>query len=664
MRSIIPGIFSILVVASCLAPRAHAADPQPYRVDIAPTGDVAMDETLRATSELLSLRTSAPVSPFGLIARARGEVDRLKTVLESYGYYQSAVNVKIDGAPLTSAELADELLVLPKGKDARVAITFQLGPLYHVAKVTIDGTVPPVAAGAFTLKTGAPAVATDVLGAGSRLLSAMQEHGYAFAKIDPPVAYEDPTQPLLDVTFHVDAGPELNIGEIHLEGLKRLHEKLVRRRLLLHTGQQYSASAVEAARKDLLGIAPLGAVTVKLGTSVDATGGVPITFDFKERPRHAAALSAAYSSDLGGSGGVTWTDRNVFGNAEQLAIAASVINLGGSAANGVGYDTSAKFTLPNFGRRDQSLQFAVGAIKQSLVAYDQKSLTAGVTLTRKLSSVWTASVGITAADEQILQQGQVNCTIDAPCTIPAPSGGGLIHQTSGVAEQLVTYNYTLVAAPMTVNYDSTHLASPLDDPTHGMRDSLNVTPTQSLGHPSASFIITQIKLASYFDLHTLGIGDPGRSVLAVRGLAGIAEGAGEFSLPPDQRFYAGGSGTIRGYEYQAVGPQFPLTKQFPTQTPKGGTAIAAGTLEWRQRFGANWGAAVFADAGQVTGGQATVAPGSTRLPPFSQFRIGVGAGVRYYTPIGPLRVDLAVPTRSTGIDQPSIEIYIGLGQAF
>jgi translocation and assembly module TamA len=87
-------------------------------------------------------------------------------------------------------------------------------------------------------------------------------------------------------------------------------------------------------------------------------------------------------------------------------------------------------------------------------------------------------------------------------------------------------------------------------------------------------------------------------------------------------------------------------------------------VEWRQRFGASWGGALFVDAGQVTGGQATAGEAATRLPSFSQFRIGVGAGVRYYTPIGPLRVDIAVPTRSTGIDEPSFEVYIGLGQAF
>jgi len=659
MRSSIPGIFLICLL---LTATAQASDPQTYRVDLASTGDGSMDDTLRATSELVALRTTAPVSPFGLIARARGETDRLKTVLESYGYYQSVVTLKIDGLALNSGDLVDQLNSLPKGKDAKVTIGFELGPMYHVRAVTIDGTIPEVV-GAFTLKTGAPAVAAQVLGAGSRLLTALQENGYAFAKVDPPVAYEDQTEPVLDVTFHVDAGPLLNVGEIHFEGLKRLHEKLVRRRLTLHTGQRFSSSAVEAARKDLLGIVPLAAVTVRLGSAVDSTGGVPITFDFKERARHAVALNSAYSTDLGGSGGVTWTDRNVFGNAEQLAIATSVINLGGHASTGTGYDTSAKFTIPDFGHRDQSLQFALGAIKQSLTAYDQKSFTAGVTLSRRLSSTWSASVGLTAADEQILQQGQVVCSIAAACVTPTTDGGELI-SISGAQEERITYDYTLVALPLTLNYDSTHLASPLDDPTHGMRDSLSVTPTRSLGHPNASFIITQIKLASYFDVHALGVGDPGRSVLAVRALAGVAQGADEFSLPPDQRFYAGGSGTIRGYQYQAVGPQFPVTTQFPTQTPKGGTAIAAGSVEWRQRFGASWGGAVFVDAGQVSGGQTAAGPATTRLPSFAQFRIGVGAGVRYYTPIGPLRVDIAVPTRSTGIDEPSFEVYIGLGQAF
>ena len=187
----------------------------------------------------------------------------------------------------------------------------------------------------------------------------------------PPIAYEDKTDPVLDVTFHVETGPRVNIGEIHFEGLRRIHETLLRRRLLLHTGQQYSSSAVESARNDLLSMGVFAAISVQVGTAVDSTGGVPITFLIRERLRHAFGVSAAYSTDLGGSGGITWTDRNVFGNAEQLKVSAAIINAGGSSTNGLGYDTSVKYILPDFGHRDQSLQFSIGAVKQFLEAYDQ-----------------------------------------------------------------------------------------------------------------------------------------------------------------------------------------------------------------------------------------------------------------------------------------------------
>jgi translocation and assembly module TamA len=661
MRFSIPGIFGCFVLTLYAGLAARAADPQSYRVDMASTGDGSMDATLRATSELEALRDTAPVSPFGLIARARGEVDRLKTVLESYGYYQAAVTITIESLGLGSAGLAAALTALPKDQSARVAISFNLGPLYHLRKVDIEGTVPESARGAFTLKAGAPAIASDVLAAGARLLTALQEQGYAFAKVDPPVAYEDQSLPVLDVSFRVDAGARATIGEIRFEGLQRVHEKLVRRRLTLRPGRQYSPTAIEAARRDLLSLGPFAAISVEVGKAVDSTGGVPVTFTLRERKRHAVALNAAYSTDLGGSGGVTWSDRNVFGNAEQLTVAASALNLGGSATTGIGYDTSAKFLKPEFGHRDQALQIAVGAIKQSLQAYDQKAVTTGVTLTRKLSSVWTVSAGVSTSNEQVIQETNTPQYNALAPTIPLYPA--------------VTYNYTLVALPLTLSYDSTHLASPLDDPVHGMRDSLSITPTQSLGHPNASFVISQVKLAAYFDLHGLGFTDPGRSVLAVRALAGEARGAGEFSLPPDQRFYGGGSGTIRGYRYQSVGPQFPADGN-----PIGGTAIIAGTLEFRQRIAANWGAAAFVDGGQVS---------SSLKPLRNELRIGYGVGARYYTPIGPIRLDIAVPTQrhsfitshgvvqtdangvitgvtsTTGVVRDdAFEIYIGLGQAF
>jgi translocation and assembly module TamA len=611
-------IFMIALAAPC--PPAHAADPQSYRVEFASVGNGEIDSTLEATSDLKSLRSTAPVSPFGLIARARGDVDRLTTVLESFGYYQCSVMIKINGKPIGDPSLGDTLSALPKGSDARVDISFSLGTLYHLGRIDIQGDMPESldVRSLLALRTGEPAVASAVLAAGGNLLTALQENGYAFATVEPPVAYEAADAPVLDLTFHVVSGSKVNIGAIHFDGLKRVHEHLVRSRLLLHAGEPYKPSVIERARRDLLSLNVFAQVSVQVGKQLDDSGGVPVTFTVRERLRHAFGLNTGYSSDLGGSAGTTWTDRNVLGNAEQLSLAATVINLGGSDSTGVGYDTSAKYLIPDFWHRDQSLQFAIQALKQSLQAYDQTSKSTGVTLTRKLSSIWTVSAGLSFTDEHIIQDGS-------------------------------SHDYTLIAVPLGVGYDTTDLSSPLEDPRHGIRASVSLTPTLAIGNPNATFIITQVKAATFFDLSDILSEASGRSVLALRGLAGLAQGAGELSLPPDQRFYGGGSSSIRGYAYQSVGPQFSNT-----DIPIGGTAITAGTVELRQRFGAHWGAALFTDGGQVSA--------SLKATP-GEFRIGVGGGVRYYTPIGPIRFDLGLPTKRDPGDD-AFQIYIGLGQAF
>ena len=111
------------------------------------------------------------------------------------------------------------------------------------------------------------------------------------------------------------------------------------------------------------------------------------------------------------------------GKADQLTLGASVLNLGGTASTGVGYDLTAKYLLPEFGHRDQSLQLAVQAINQSLQAYDQKAITFGATLTRKLSNIWTVNLGLTAEVERIGQEGyyQEPCPTSATCPTPHPN---------------------------------------------------------------------------------------------------------------------------------------------------------------------------------------------------------------------------------------------------
>jgi translocation and assembly module TamA len=677
---------ALLAASSYSVAPAYAADPQPYKVELVSTGNSDMNATLKATSDLLTLRSSAPVGPFGLIGRARSDLDRLKTVLESYGYYQSYVAITIDGLALDDPTLGEELTAKSAKDDARVKVTFTLGDLYRLRKVAIDGELPKSVEGMLALKSGEVAVAAQVLAAGERLQTALEDEGYAFAQVDPPVAHEDPPNRVLDVSFHVVTGAQVNIGEVRIRGLKKMKESFVRQRLLVHTGERYGASKVERARKDLLALGVFTSVTVDLGKAANAAGEVPITFRVRERLLHAVSLSAAYSTDLGGSSGVTWTDRNMSGKADSLTLGASVLNLGGTASTGVGYDLTAKYLLPEFGHRDQSLQLAVQAINQSLQAYDQKAITFGATLTRKLSNIWTVNLGVTAEVESIGQEGyfQQPCPTAATCpkpTSPPPlpfppnlilqpgptctPAGDCSYEVFTTDPNRLISHYTLLALPFTLILNTTGLDSPLEDATHGIRASFNESPTLSLGTKNAKFFITQGNISYYFDLHRLGLNsDPGRSIMAFHALAGLAQGAGQYSLPPDQRFYAGGSGTVRGYRYQSVGPQF------DDGNPIGGTAINAGQAEYRQRIGQSLGFVVFLDAGQVS---------QTVNPLDSTLRFGAGAGVRYYTPIGPIRLDIGVPINREGggvttgyipTDQitrgrgDAFELYIGLGQSF
>ena len=74
----------------------------------------------------------------------------------------------------------------------------------------------------------------------------------------------------------------------------------------------------------------------------------------------------------------------------------------------------------------------------------------------------------------------------------------------------------------------------------------------------------------------------------------------------------------------------------------------------RQRIGESFGAAAFVDAGQV---------GEGSVPGEGDLRVGAGVGARYYTAIGPIRLDVAVPLNKQRRDD-ALQVYIGIGQAF
>ena len=275
----------ILLVVLCLVARAAlAADPQPYSVKFESTGNKALDGAIKATSQLDTLRGSAPAGPFALIGRAQSDIERLQTVCESYGYYRREITITIAGHPLDQMDLPGVLLALPKSPAVQIQIKVQLGPLYHVRKITLEGDVSDQARAALALQSGAPAIAGQVLAAGQRLQDALQEEGHAFARVDTPLAFEDTHDPVLDVSFKVTAGPVYRIGDIRIQGLKRTHAQFVKDRVSLRRGDVYSPSKIERARSDLLGLGVFAGVTVQLPKKEEVTGdSVSITFEVSER---------------------------------------------------------------------------------------------------------------------------------------------------------------------------------------------------------------------------------------------------------------------------------------------------------------------------------------------------------------------------------------------
>lgn len=596
---------------------SSAADPQPYDLEIGDSGDDRLDGALNDGSQLKSLRDKSSAGPFALVARARGDVGRLETVLHSQGYYDGKVSILIEGRDLDDADLLDLLDATPADRSAKIEISVDKGERYRLGKIDLPADLPADMRDKLQLSPGQPAIAADVLAAGQRLATALREAGYALAQVSPPAAVQNVAAKTIDVTFEVETGKRLSIGRIDIEGTGDVDPDFVRRRLLVRTGDLYQPSRIEAARTDLSSLGVFSGVSARAADQADPDGSLPVAFDVQERPKHAVDLTAAYSTDLGGIPKVSWSDRNLFGEAEQLNLSAAATGLGGTASDGLGYNLAAQMIKPDVLRRDQSLQIDAGAVKQSLDAYDQEAISSGVSLRRKLSSEWNGSLGVGVTTERVLQQA-------------------------------VSRRYELIDFPLSLAYDGTGMANPLADPTRGMRASLSATPTQTFGQASSTFLTVQGSASLYVDLADFGIGREGGSVLAFRALLGSVQGATRFELPPDRRFYGGGSGTVRGFKYQSVGPLF------SNGDPTGGTAIDAGTAEFRQRLFDDFGAAAFIDAGQVS---------DKSLPFRGVMRVGTGGGLRYYTSIGTLRLDAALPlNRPPGGD--SFELYIGLGQSF
>jgi translocation and assembly module TamA len=373
-------------------------------------------------------------------------------------------------------------------------------------------------------------------------------------------------------------------------------------------GRDYSPAALERARRALVALGVFESVRAEPATTLSPGNRLPVTFRVTERPLRAIGGSLSYETNFGAGVSLFWEHRNLFGGAERLRLEGEVARLGESSLANATYRAFATLTLPEIWRRDIRLTARAGAVRELLEAYDREALIASALAERRLS------------DRLALQ-------------------GGPLFETGRIGRYGNLEPFTLVGFVTGLRWDGT---TSLLDPTSGQRASITATPYWSVRDGSTYTRLLAIG-STYLDV----TGDQ-RGVLALRAALGASLGATRDEITLDKRFYAGGGGSVRGFTFQSIGPRDAGNR------PLGGASLLEASVEWRQRISGPWGGVVFVDAGAV---------GEDAVPGTGGLRIGAGAGLRYLTAIGPIRVDIGVPLNPQRGD-PAYGLYVGIGQAF
>ncbi|MEM9421209.1 MAG: BamA/TamA family outer membrane protein [Pseudomonadota bacterium] len=343
-------------------------------------------------------------------------------------------------------------------------------------------------------------------------------------------------------------------------------------------------------------------------------GTTDIRVELEERKRRTVGFGLSFATDLGPGAEATWENRNLYGNGEVLRASLSY-----TAPRQEGELIFEK-PVP---RWPGSWQLSALVENEDTDAFEAQSATLGGSLRQLFfDDTLTLSAGLSYNYAQITDG-------------------------DGTEDSFSTASFPLAAL---FNNEDDRL-----NPTTGHRASLLVTPFAG----TTSFAQVELGGAT-----RIGFGQEKQTILAIRTLFGASFGASRIDIPATERFYAGGGGSIRGYGFQEAGPIG------STGDPLGGSSIAEVNIEGRQQITKKIQLAVFAD-----GGAAYI----SETPDFSgDFLIGAGAGVRYATPIGPIRLDVALPLKrrtehrfnqETGTEEITFEddavhLYIALGQPF
>ena len=589
----------LLFLGGVLALAMPADAAVKYKPQIEGIRDSKLVRILTGLSALFRLKDKPPDTIVGLEQRARADLATLAPAVQGAGYWEAKLDYSID----------------EKAKPARVTIVVQPGPLYRLAKVTLaapgGGAPAPLANGApetFGLKLGGPALTAPVVAAEPLIVDEYGHEGRPFAKVIERKVVIDRATKEMTVTYLVDAGPRVRFGPYTVEGLRRLDRTYVDNRIKWREGEVYDVRLVTQTRLALIASGLFASVRINHGPARADGENVPMTLTVVERARHSVGAGLYYDTQQGVGSRAYWEDRNVFGGGENLRVQ-------GQVAQQL-FDGLARFRKPDVLRPDQDFVGEAELSDERPDPYESRRLRVYSGLERHVDPRFDLGGGLQFETAKVTQNALFD---DVPSHLM----------------------YSLFSTPVYARFDGS------DDklnPTRGHREDVSVTPYAHVAGTDVNFAVFRGKMTGYqaLDADT-------RYVLAAYGALGVIAGEPTERLPADKRLYVGGGGSVRGFGYQRAGPLG------SGNLPTGGISSLEFGTELRIKITNTIGIVPFFDAGSA---YRTIVP-----HPGSELFYGAGIGGRYYTPIGPLRLDLAFPINKRSSDS-FVQVYISVGQAF
>lgn len=590
-------------------------DPQNYSVQLDVLGeDETVTDALNGASLLVADQGKPTSGSAGLIAKARSDYQRLLAALYTEGYYGGSISILIDGKE--AGQLAPDAAL---SEPATVDVSVDPGPQFRFGKAEIINRAPttsdpddvvalPEEEG---FASGEIARSGAIKRAGRLSVEAWRQQGHPKAEVSDRRIEAAHDQNLLDTILTIRPGRKAYYGPVTVEGHERMDPDFIAYMADLPEGGEYDPDDIKRAEERLARLGVFASARAEEGEEIGPGGALPISFIVQERLARRFGIGGTLSTVDGAGIQAFWQHRNLFGRAEQLKLEGTVANIGNSLdPDALTYKLATTFIKPGVFTPDTDFMASVTGIRENLEPYRRTAVVGQAGFTHIVSKNLAARMMLT------VDQSRFTDT------------------TFGRRE------FTTVGLMGGVTWDS---RDDKNDATKGIYADAVVEPFHEFNFGNTALRGT-IEGRAYQALDAQD-----RIVLAARLKAGFLSGSSIAQTSPDKLFFAGGGGSVRGYAYRNIGIVTPAGAVI------GGRSLVEGSVEIRTRINEAFGAVAFVDFGNVS---------TKSFPDFSQpLQVGVGAGIRYQTGLGPIRLDVAVPLDKRAGD-PDFAVYIGIGQAF